>query len=197
LAGTRYTAPMKSWFYSSIAVLVLASGAPGQILPSTNMTAFALVKEGDKFIAPQAKDKITAIHSEKSSGSLIPDVWYVDYYDSTTAFKTTEVKFIDGKMAELKQPKHVLSAFSGTKLLEWRKLKIDSDRALAIAMKEPLLKKTELKAVQLWLERTVVGSTWRIRFWTAQLTPPYQTIDIGELYISSKNGEVLKNALHF
>jgi hypothetical protein len=188
---------MKSWFYSSVAFLALAVGAPGQSLPATNMTAFALVKEGDKFIAPQAKDKITQIHSEKSDGNLAPDVWYVDYYDPTTAFKTTEVKFVSGKVTEVKQPKHVLDAFSGAKLLEWRKLKVDSDRALAIALKEPLLKTTELKAVELWLERTAVGSTWRIRFWTDRLGKPGQTVDIGELYISSKNGEVLKNALHF
>jgi len=188
---------MKSWFYSSVAVLALPLAAAGQGLPATNLTAFALVKEGDHFIAPQAKDKITQIHSEKSVGSLVPDVWYVDYYDSTTAFKVTEVKFVGSKVTEIKQPKHLLDAFNGTKLLEWRKLKIDSDRALAIALKQPLLKTTELKAAQLWLERTVVGSSWRIRFWTERLGRPGQTVDIGELYVSSKNGEVLKNALHF
>jgi hypothetical protein len=188
---------MKSRLYSSVALFALALGAPGQSLPVTNLTAFALVKVGDKFIDPQAKDKITQIHSEKSAGNLAPDVWYVDYYDPTAAFKMTEVKFVAGKMAEVRQPKHVLDVFSGTKLLQWRKLKVDSDRALAIALKEPLLKKTELKAVQFWLERTVVGSTWRIRFWTDRLGKPGQTVDIGELYISSRNGEVLKNDLHF
>jgi hypothetical protein len=197
LPGAGYTAPMKSRFYFTLAVLALAWGASGQSVPATNLTAFALVKEGDKFIPPQAKDRITQIRSEKSEGGLIPSVWYVDYYDATTAFKVTEVKFVDGKMTEVNHPKHVLDMFTGTKQLEWRKLKVDSNRALAIGRKEALLKTTELKAVQFWLERTAVGSTWRIRFWTTKLTKPDETIDIGELYISSKNGEVLKNNLHF
>ena len=105
-----YTAPMKSRLYSCLTLLALTLGASGQGLPTTNLTAFALVKEGDKFIAPQAKDKITGMHSEKSDARLIPDVWYVYYYDSTTSFKTTEVKFVAGNVVQVKQPKHLLGS---------------------------------------------------------------------------------------
>jgi hypothetical protein len=188
---------MKPRFYSSLVVLALAWGAPGQSLPAAQITAFALVKEGDKFVAPQAKDKITQIHSEKSAGDLTPDVWYVDYYDSTAAFKTTEVKFVAGKMAEVKHPRHLLDSLSGTKSLAWKILKVDSDRALAIARKEPMLQKFDLRAAQFWLERTAIGSSWKIRFWAARPGKPDQMDDIGDLYISSKTGEILKNDLHF
>jgi hypothetical protein len=197
LAGTGYTAAMTLRLYTGLAVLALALGAPAQSPPATNMTAFALVKEGDNFVVPQAKHRITQIHSEQSNGSLIPDVWYVEYYDPTTAFKRTEVKFIAGKMAEVKQPKHLLDSFSGTKQLSWKKLKVDSDHALAIALKEPQLKKLELQAAQFWLEGTVVGSSWRIRFWTTRLGKPGQLSEVGDLYISSGTGEVLKKDLHF
>jgi hypothetical protein len=188
---------MKLRLYSCLALLALALGAPGQGLPATNITAFALVKEGDKFVAPQAKDKITGVYSERSTTNLVPDVWYVDYYDSTTAFKLTEVKFINGAKVEIKQPKRLLNSLSGNKVLEWRKMKIDSDRALAIALNDPLLKKVDLRAAQFWLERTAVGSTWKIRFWMAKIGRPGETSEVGALYISSKNGEVLKNDLHF
>ena len=188
---------MKLWVYSSVALYALALGATGQGMPGTNLTAFALVKVGDKFVSPKAKDQITQIHSERSAGSLIPDIWYVDYFDPTTAFKTTEVKFIAGKMAEIRQPKHVLDAFSGTKKLRWKNMKVDSDRALAMALQQPMLKGLILQSAQYWLERTAAGSTWRIRFWTSRPGKPAQVDDIGELYISSKNGEILKNELHF
>jgi hypothetical protein len=188
---------MKSWFYSSVAVLALALGAPGQSLPVTNLSAFTLVKVGDKAIAPQAKDKITQIHSEKSSGGLVPAVWYIDYLDATAAFRTTEVKFVDGKVAEVKHPKRLLDTLTGTKLLEWRKLKIDSNRALAIALKEPALEKSDLRAVQFWLDRTESTCTWRIHFWAALLGRPDQVKDVGEVFISSRTGEVIKNDIHF
>jgi len=160
------------------------------------MTAFALVKEGDKVIAPQAKNRITQIRSEKSIGGLLPDVWHIAYFDPTAAFKTTEVTFVAGKVTEIKRPKHLLDSLTGARQLDWKKLKINSDRALAIALKEPLLKKLHLRATQFWLERTAIGSTWKIRFWAARLGKLDQTVEIGDLYLSGKTGEVLKTDLH-
>jgi hypothetical protein len=160
------------------------------------MTAFALVKEGDKVIPPQAKDKITHIHSEKSTGSLAPDVWHIDYYDPTAAFKVTEVTFVAGKVQEITRPKHLFNSLTGVKQLDWKKLKINSDRALAIALKEPLLNKLHLRATQFWLERTATGATWKIRFWAARQGEPLQTVEIGDLYLSAKTGEILKTDLH-
>jgi len=196
LAGPGYTAPMKSRFFSTLALLALALGGPGQSLSAAQMTAFALVKEGDKVIPPQAKDRITQIYSEKSAGNLAPDVWHIDYFDPTAAFKTTEVTFINGKVKEITRPRHLFDSLTGSKQLDWKKLKVNSDRALAIALKEPLLKKLHLRATQFWLERTAIGSTWKIRFWAARLGKPDKTVQIGDLYLSSKTGEILKNDLH-
>jgi hypothetical protein len=80
--------------------------------------------------------------------------------------------------------------------LAWKILKVDSDRALAIARKEPMLQKLDLRAAQFWLERTAIGSSWKIRFWAARPGKPGQMDGIGDLYISSKTGEILKNDLH-
>jgi hypothetical protein len=188
---------MRLRIYSVLVLLTQACGAHGQTPPAAKLTAFTLARAGNKFVSPKAKDRITQIHSEKSTDGLTPDVWYVEYYDPTTAFKRTEVKFMGGKMAEIRQPKHLLDSFSGTKQLSWRKLKIDSDRALAIALAEPGLKKLELQSVQFWLERTVIGSSWRLRFWTNRLGKPGQQSEVGDLYISSGTGEILKRDLHF
>jgi len=80
--------------------------------------------------------------------------------------------------------------------LEWRKMKINSDRALTIALNEPLLKKVHLRATQFWLERTRLGSTWRIRFWAARTGEPDQMIEIGDVSLSGRTGEILKTNLH-
>jgi hypothetical protein len=180
-----------------LVALALTRSVSGQTPPATNLTAFALVKLGNPYVPQQARDKITGIHSDKSTRGLIPDTWFVDYYDSTTAFKLAEVKFVDGKVADIKRPNRLLDTVVGTKQLEWRKMKIDSDRALAIALKHPALSKADLRAAQYWLQRTPVGSTWKIQFWIAKMGKPGETTDVGDLYISSKNGEILKDALHF
>jgi len=187
---------MKLPLYLSLALLVLTPGMPGQSPPPAKTTVFALVKEGDKAIKPQSKDKITQIHSDKSTGGLVPDVWYIDYNDPTAAFKTTEVTFVAGKITGIKQPKRVFDAFTGSKQVEWKRVKVDSDRALAAALNEPQLKKLDLRASQFWLERTPTGATWKIRFWTAGPDKPDQTTSIGDLYISAKSAEIIKTDLH-
>jgi hypothetical protein len=187
---------MKSRLFSTLALLALALGGPGQSSSAAQTTAFALAREGDKFIPPQAKDRITQIYSEKSAGSLVPDVWHIDYYDPTAAFKAREVTFVAGKVTEIKRPKRLLDSFTGARQMDWRKLKINSDRALAIALKEPLLKNLHLRATQFWLERTAMGPTWKIRFWAARLGKPDQTVEIGDICLSGKTGEVLKTDLH-
>jgi hypothetical protein len=187
---------MQLRLYSSLALLALALAGPGQSLAAAGMTAFDLVKEGDKVVAPEAKDKITQIRSEKSTANLVPDIWHTDYFDTTAAFKITEVTFVSGKVTEITRPKHFFSAFSGTKQLEWRKLKVNSDRALAIALKEPTLQKLHVQATQFWLDWGKFGSTWKIRFWAFRQSKPDQIVEIGDLYLSTKTGEIFKNDLH-
>ncbi len=159
-------------------------------------TAFDLVKKGDKYVGDQAKDRVVQIRSEKSPASLAPDIWYVVYYDSSTTLKATEVKFADGHMIEVKHPLRLWEPVRGDdRQLESSKLKIDSDKALAIALKNPMLDHVDVKATQFWLDHGDTGPVWRIRFWAARRDKPGPTKEIGELFISSDAGEVIKNDL--
>lgn len=158
-------------------------------------TALALVKEGDKVVAAPARDKIAEIHSEKSDGSLSPNVWHIGYFDTTAPFKRTELKFVDGKVESVERPVRILDSFHGSKPLDWKKVKIDSDRALAIALKTPAMKGAHPSSAQFSLNRTPTGSIWRIHFWAAKVGTPDQTVDLGEIQISGKTGEVLKTDL--
>lgn len=183
---------------STLALITLAFSSRAQMTTnSARLTAFALVKEGNQYLLARDKNRVTEIRSEISSNGLTPDVWYIDFFDSTTAFKSTEVKFVSGKVVGVTHPKHVLTAFQGNKQMEWKRMKIDSDRALSIALKEPELKNLDIQAVQFSLDREALGSTWKIRFWTPRLGKPGQASPIGEIHISGVSGEIFKKKFRF
>jgi hypothetical protein len=187
---------VRRFLSSSIFAVALALGA-FNLSAAGEPTAFDLVKQGDKFVGDQAKDKLIQIRSEKSIGSLIPNIWYIVYYDRTATLKVTEVKFGGGQMMEVKRPLRLLDPVTGgDKILDSKKLKIDSDRALAIAMKEPLLNGLTPRATKFWLERGDRSPVWKIRFWAAKLGNPNDMADIGEVVISCANGQVVRSNLH-
>jgi hypothetical protein len=164
-------------------------------------TAFELIKEGNRHVGEEAKDQVVQIRSEKSIGTLTPTIWYVVYFDPDATAKATEVKFGAGKKLTVKRPARVLEPFLGThKPLNREKLKFDSDKAIEIATKEPLLNNLKLKAAQLWLERQPWSADdipiWRVRLWAGKLKHPNEDANIGELFVSAEDGKVLRNELH-
>jgi hypothetical protein len=169
-------------------------------------TAFDLIKEGNRYVGEQAKDRVVQIRSEKSIGTLTPNIWYVVFYDPTASLKAVEVKFGAGKMLEVKRPWRLLEPVSGGDLpLDREKLKIDSPDAIKTALKEPLLQNLKITATQLKLDRVGEGvlgqggpgqGVWKVRLWAAKLRNPERDADIGEVWVSSTDGQVLKNDLH-
>jgi hypothetical protein len=164
-------------------------------------TALQLIKEGNRHLGEEAKDRVVQIRSEKSVGTLIPNIWYIVYFDPDATAKATEVKFGAGKKLTVKRPARVLEPFTGAhRELNKEKMKIDSDKAIEIATKEPLLKNLTLKATQLWLERMQWHSDdtpiWRVRLWAAKLKNPNDSADIGEVFVSAEDGKVVRNELH-
>ncbi len=181
---------------SGIVLFGLALGVPSQSAAG-DPTAFDLIKEGDRYVGEQAKDKVVQIRSEKSIGGLVPNIWCVVYFDPTATLRATEVKFGGGRMMDVKRPMRLLEPVTGgDKTLERKKLKVDSDHALAIALKEPLLNGLNLKATQFWLEHGSHSPVWKIRFWAAKLADPNQMADIGDVIISSADGKVVRSELH-
>src|SRR5262245_21058686 len=123
------------------AALLLGGGSAG----AAEATAFELIKEGNKHVGADAKDRISQIRSEKSVGSMVPNVWYIVYYDPDASLKATEVKFGAGKKLSVKRPARLLEPISRSHLeLPREKLKIDSDKAISIATKDEMLKNVKL-----------------------------------------------------
>ena len=162
-------------------------------------TAFELAKEGNRYLGEQSKDKIVQIRSEKSIGGLTPDIWHIVYHDPDATLKAIEVKFGGGKKMDISRPLRLLEPIvKGDEPLPKDKLKTDSDAALDIACKEPLLKKLTLKASRLTLARRSHDDStpvWKVRLWAAKLKHPADDADIGEVIISAEDGKVLTSDL--
>jgi len=189
---------MKKTFAS---LLVVAAGLLVSLTDARadEPTAFDLIKEGNRHVGEDAKDKVTQVRSEKSVGSLVPNIWYVVFYDPDATAKATEVKFAAGKKVSVKRPARVLEFGSGVyKPIDRAKLKIDSNKAIEAAIKDPLLANLTLTNTQLWLERTGrddATPVWKVRLWAAKVRKPTETVDIGDLFVSGEDGKILKSDL--
>jgi len=184
-------------------VVVIGAVAPAR---AGEPTAFELVKEANRYVGEQAKDKLVQIHSEKSVGTLTPNIWWIVLYDATATMSASEVKFGAGKMLEVKRPFRLLEkSYGGDKMLDREKLKVDSDAAIKTATEEPLLKNLKITATQLKLEQSndpALGlgaggqGIWKVRLWAQKLRNPSKDVDIGEVWISALDGKVVKTDLH-
>lgn len=179
-------------FAAFVAVAFLARSAK-----AGDATAYDLAKKGDQYVGIQSKGKIVQIRSEKSIASMTPNIWYVVYYDADATFKAVQVKFEAGQETEVTHPWRIIEQVTSDKeVLDSRRLKVDSDRALKIAMAQPVLANLTLKASQLTLEHGDLGPEWRVKLWAAKLKNPTDTAEIGNVIISSEDGAVLDANLH-
>src|SRR3989441_7403110 len=168
---------------------------------ASELSAFQLIKEGNRHLGEEARDRVVQIRSEKSVGSLTPNIWYVVYYDPDATAKAAEVKFGSGKKLTVKRPARILEPFLGIhRPLNREKFKVDSDKVIEIATKEPMLNNLKILATQLWLEREPWAAedspVWRGRLLAAKLRDATKDAGIGELFISPETGKGLKNEMH-
>lgn len=180
-------------------VIALSSAAIARPVRAAGVepTALELIKEGNEYIGKEARDRLVQIRSEKSIGTLTPNIWYIVYYDPDATAKAVEVKFGAGKKLTVKRPARLLEFASGNTELDRSKIKVDSDKALATASKEPLLDKLTLTASQMWLERSRdYGIVWKVRLWAAKLRNAEKSVDIGDVYVAADDGRVVKADLH-
>jgi sporulation protein YlmC with PRC-barrel domain len=160
----------------------------------SSMTALSLVKEANRYVGEQAKDKLVQIRSEKSVNGVAPSVWYVVFYDSTAALKATEVKFANGQMVDVKRPLRLLEATSRqSEPLDRSKIKIDSDKALNIALEQPALQDVKPTASEMRLERGESGlPAWRVELWGAKGDSGKDDVNLGTFTLSAEDGKVVK-----
>lgn len=182
----------------STAVL-LALGAMAMSAVAAEPTAFELIKEGNRYVGEDAKDKVVQMRSEKSVAGLAPNVWFVVYYDGDARMKATEVKFGGGKKLDVQRPFRLFERADGNykKIIERAKLKIDSDEAIKIAQKDSMLEKVKLTNTRMTLQKSDEGApVWEILLWAEKLREPSKTADIGKVFINAEDGKVVRTDLH-
>ena len=188
---------MKLFSGKWLAALLLAGGLSQIASLAAEPTAFELIKEGNRHVGEEAKGHVVQIRSEKSIGSLMPNIWYVVYYDPDATAKATEVKFAAGTKVSVKRPARILEPITRShRELAKEKLKIDSDKAIQIAKSDPLLKNVTLTNTEMRLERGEGEQpVWKVKLWAAKIRKPSETVNIGEIHISAEDGKVVKNDL--
>jgi len=173
-----------------VAVHALASAARG-----AQPTAFDLMKEGNRYVTEDAKDRVLQIRSEKSTDGLTSRTWSVVYCDAR--MKATEVKFDGDKKPETRRPFQLFArAIDPATLLDPSKLKIDSDKALKIAQSVRLLNKVKLTNSRITLEKWEEMPVWKIHFWTEKPREPGKTDDVGEIFVNAEDGKVVNRDLN-
>jgi hypothetical protein len=159
-------------------------------------TALDLIKKGNDYVGMQSRDKVLEIDSEKSVGTLEPNIWYVVYYDPTVMMKSVEVKFGAGEEMDVSHPVHPFTLpASEHDILDRSKLNVDSDRALTIASSQPLLKSLKLVASKISLESSDNGPVWNVELYATKVNDSTKTADIGSVRISANDGSVIKSDL--
>lgn len=189
----KNTASIRTAIVLAILALPLVAAAAAK-----ELTAFELIKEGNRYVGEHVRDKVVQIRSEKSIGGLTPTIWYIVYYDTTASLKAMEVKFGAGKMLDVKRPFRLLEPINKDDLpLDRAKLKVNSDQAIATALKEPMLEKLSLTATSLKLQRQRDGTpVWRVRIWAAKLRNTNKDVDIGDVFVNAEDSKVVRTELH-
>lgn len=179
------------WILAAVIGLTAAQGA------LADTTALDLVKQADKYVGIQSKDKVLKIYSEKSVASLEPNVWHVVFYDPSVTFKSTDVKFGAGQEMEVSHPAVAFwSIPKPNDVLDLSRVTVDSNRALDIASSQPLLKGLTLRFSRLTLERSDYGTIWKVELWSAKVGDPTKDVGIGAVSVSATDGSVVNMDLH-
>jgi hypothetical protein len=156
-------------------------------------TAFTLVREGNRHVGDDVKDRVVCIRSEKSVGSLTPSVWSVFFLDPASAGKVTEVKFAGGSLVEVAHRSGVLGISGLSKkprALPMERLKLDSDRALDRAVSEPVFKNIKLTNAELQLLYKDEVPVWKVTLWASKVRKPESTSKVGDLLVNAETGTV-------
>jgi hypothetical protein len=178
-----------------VKLLALSLVAAAQMLAgAAEKTAFELVKDGNRYVGEQSRNKIVLLRSEKSIGTTEPNVWSIVYYDPLARNKAVEVKFGAGQMMSVKKGSKFFDFMSGTpRAMDLEDLKVDSSEAVRIALDQPLLKTIKISASRLKLQVLESGEpVWFVSLWAPKLRDSTKDAEVAETRINAKDGRIME-----
>lgn len=165
-------------------------------------TALELAKEGNKYVIEQSQDKVIQIRSDKSTGGTTPNTWYITYYENVATVKGsemkfatgTELKFVGSYLQTVKRNVRILDSESDNySEMDPQKLLVDSESALSIALKQPILDNLHVLATDMRLEQSTDAGNpvWKVSIWAAKKGTKVD-VKVGEIWLSSVDGKICK-----
>jgi serine/threonine protein kinase len=161
-------------------------------------TALQLLQKGNSHVSARSKDRVLEMISARAPVEEVPQNWRIIYYDDKVTYDAVEVRFERGEMARVYEPSRLLSVFTSgaSKILDLKKVKIDSDQAIQIAVSEAATESLTAKTVELKLERGYGGlPVWNVKLYGATPLKPSGESSLGYVIVLAEDGKVLKNAL--
>ncbi len=162
------------------------------------LTAFQARPVAEKQLSDQAKGKLIQISSIRSH-STRPSQWRFIFWDPFAAQNCRAITITNGKVSEIREgyveaDRLRLAAYKQEEVLDGKRLKVDSDQALARLMSNTLLKDIHLSAATFHLSKakSPIAPIWVINLYAEKNG---KEIDLGKAKISSETGEIFEMAL--
>ena len=187
----RHTAAAKALILllaTLVAAMIPVSGA--------ELTGLEALREANRQVGAEAKNKILQVRSERSTNGLAPKTWSVMFYDASVGMKTTVVKLSAGREPRIDHPFALFKRPDPKRIFDPSSVRIDSDAALKVAAKDRLLEKVKLNGARITLELWEGSPVWKIEFWAEKAKEPARTPAIGQIFVDGQEGKVVNRDLH-
>ena len=170
---------------------------PGERAP----TAFDLVRAGNKYLREPSQNKVVQIFGERISGVNLPVVWRIVSYDPEARLKAVEMQFANGTLqGDPARPFRLIEWFNkkAQEPLDSTRLKVDSNQAFEIALRELGNDAGPVKQTEMKLERGNRGlPVWRVIFWAAPKKGTSFPLRYADIVVSADDGKVQPNTFIF
>jgi len=173
----------------SVAAVIKKTKAP---------TALQLAHLGNARVSERSSNQVVQITSSPAPLGSPPHEWRITYYDAKALYKAVEVIFENGQVARIHEPTRILKIFTpqAQKPFEFEKLKIDSDRALEIALAIPAKESVTVRSSELELQRGYGGApVWQVKLFGPGSVDATTDKPLGYAIILTEDGRVLKETV--
>ncbi len=158
-------------------------------------TALQLLQKGNSHVSARSQNRVLQIVSGRTAVNEPPQSWRVLYSDEKATYKAVEVRFEGGEMERVYEPSRILDLFSfgSPKTLDLTKVKIDSEQAIRLAVRECETEEVTVKFVELKLERGYGGlPVWNVKLFGMAPGKPNEDAALGFVILLAEDGKLLK-----